>query len=79
MSATKRWIYPAIATAALSAAAVQADTRSADAVPKKGNATATAAAKAQGPKQGFPDNAGLARAREVANENARFLRPDSAG
>lgn len=32
-----------------------------------------------GPKDGFPDNRGLARARQVANDNAAFNRDDSPG
>lgn len=75
-------IKPALAIAAVAVAgSAYADTRSSQAISKPAQASAKSGAQSapQGPKQGFPDNHGLERAREVANEHARFLRNDSEG
>lgn len=61
--------------AGAAATAEAAQTRSSAALPAQKPSTTAP----QGPKQGFPDNRGLERARQVANANARFLRPDSEG
>jgi len=61
-------------------ATAHADTRSSNALPKNPSPLeAQAKGNPQGPKNGFPDNHGLERAREVANEHARFQRHDSDG
>jgi len=75
----KRLVIP-LATGALASASAQADTRSTQALPvPKAVVPAAHSGAPQGPKGGFPENRGLARAREVANGHARFLRPDSEG
>lgn len=58
-----------------------ADTRSSEAIPEasRNDKAPAATSTPRGPKNGFPDTPGLARAREVANERARFLRNDSTG
>jgi len=68
------------AAALVVAAAAHAETRSSNALPKNPSPLeAQAKGNPQGPKNGFPDNHGLERAREVANEHARFQRHDSDG
>ncbi|MBC2664336.1 hypothetical protein H7F51_02260 [Novosphingobium flavum] len=84
MSVSSRPFAAALPLAALIAGGAYADTRSAAAIPAKAAANAAAPQSTpqstpQGPKAGFPDSPGLDRAREVANEHARFLRPDSEG
>ena len=64
---------PTAALALVAASLAHADTRSDQAVPK------APAEKAQGPKNGFPDNHGMEVAMEHANEHARFIRNDSDG
>jgi len=63
------------------ATVASADSRSSQALPKAlgAQAAANAAPAPAGPKAGFPSTPGLDRAREVANQNARFLRNDSNG
>jgi len=69
----------AVALIAIGATA-HADTRSSNALPKNPSPLEDQAkGNPQGPKNGFPDNHGLERAREVANEHARFQRHDSDG
>lgn len=67
--------------ATLLAGAAVAGTRAPDAIPKTvaAQAAPNANPSPNGPKNGFPDSPGLDRAREVANENARFKRTDSNG
>jgi hypothetical protein len=61
-------------------ATAHADTRSSNALPKNPTPLETQAkGNPQGSTIGFPDNHGLERAREVANEHARFQRHDSEG
>ncbi len=83
LSKSPRYFALALAApaATLLAGSAAADTRSPAAIPKAVSAQAAPNANPSpnGPKNGFPDSPGLDRAREVANENARFKRTDSNG
>jgi len=73
---------PLAITALMASGAAIAGTRSGQALPGPSASHTTSPGQAhapQGPKNGFPDNRGIERAMEVANENARFKRPDSHG
>lgn len=75
-----RYALLAAAVVPLATMAGAASTRSSNALPNNHAQAAEPEDKGpQGPKNGFPDNRGLERAREVANEHARFLRHDSDG
>lgn len=80
--------YAVVTMALLAAGAAQADvragsrseTRASGAIPAPGQQDGSAVrGNPQGPKQGFPDNDGIRRAMERANEHARFHRHDSEG
>jgi hypothetical protein len=71
---------PVSALALIAGTAAGAETRSSMALPKEGHGGQLALAQnAHGPKNGFPENRGLERAMERANEHARFKRCDSEG
>ena len=73
-------LVPLAAALIATGATAHADTRSSNALPRNPTPLENQArGNPQGPKNGFPDNHGLERAREVASEHARFQRPDSEG
>jgi len=80
MPTNRAKLAPLALTLFMFAATAQAETRSSNALPQSSaHGQGQAKSSPQGPKDGFPDNHGLERAREVANEHARFQRHDSDG